>query len=132
VPHTVRIVANPAVLVVDDDLPIQGMVRSVLHREGFAVDIAGSGNDAVALLGQRSYDAIVLDVMMRDGSGHDVLSALAATRPAVKCVVVVSAMAPAQIEELPDDNVQASLRKPFEIMDLVAAVRRCVSPEQAS
>ena len=120
---------NKRVLVVDDDTSIRGMVRSVLHREGFAVEEVGCGNDAIALMAQKSYDALVLDVMMRDGSGHDVLHVLASSRPAEKCVVVVSAASPAAIDALPDANVQATLRKPFDITELVEAVRRCVTPE---
>ena len=127
--HTSHVVSNKSVLVVDDDTSIRGMVRSVLHREGFAVEEVSGGNDAIALLAQKNYDAVVLDVMMRDGSGHDVLHVLASSRPAVKCVVVVSAASPAAIDALPDANVQAKLRKPFDITELVGAVHRCVTAE---
>jgi two-component system response regulator HydG len=124
--HTQRIVSGKSVLVVDDDVSMRGMVRSVLHHYGFEVDDAGSGNDAIALMNERSYDAVVLDVMMQDGSGHDVLHVLASTRPAVKCVVVVSATSLAKIADVSDANVVAKLRKPFDITELVAAVRRCM------
>lgn len=119
--------SNKSVLIVDDDSSIRGMVRSILRREGFVVDDVGSGNDAIALMNAKAYDAVVLDVMMRDGSGHDVLHVLASMRPAEKCVVVVSAMSAAKIDALPDANVQAKLRKPFDITDLVAAIHRCVN-----
>lgn len=124
--HTGRIVSSKSVLVVDDDMSMRTMVRSVLHHEGFEVDEVGSGNDAIALMNQRSYDAVVLDVMMRDGSGHDVLHVLASTRPAVKFVVVISATSAAKIEEVSDANVVAKLRKPFDISELVAAIHQCV------
>lgn len=127
--HTSEVVSNKSVLVVDDDTSIRGMVRSVLHREGFAVEEVSGGNEAIARMAARRYDAVVLDVMMRDGSGHDVLHVLASLRPAVKCVVVVSAASPAAIDALPDANVQAKLRKPFDIGELVGAVHRCVTAQ---
>ena len=108
-------------------MSIRGMVRSVLNREGFDVEEVGGGNDAIARLTEKRYDAVVLDVMMRDGSGQDVLHVLASSRPAVKCVVVVSAASAASIDAVPDANVLAKLRKPFDIGDLVRAVRRCVT-----
>jgi CheY-like chemotaxis protein len=120
-------VSGKSVLIVDDDLSIRGMMRSILRREGFVVDEVGSGNDAIARLTEKLYDAVVLDVMMRDGSGHDVLHALSSLRPSVKCVVVVSALSQAKIDELPHANVQARLRKPFDIGALVTAVDRCVT-----
>lgn len=119
--------SKKSVLVVDDDTSIRGMVRSVLHREGFDVEEVAGGKDAIVRMAEKSYDAVVLDVMMRDGSGHEVLHVLASTRPAVKCVVVVSAASSATIEALPDANVQAKLRKPFDIDELVRAIRLCVA-----
>jgi DNA-binding response OmpR family regulator len=124
--------STKTVLVVDDDASMRGMVRSVLHREGFDVAEVGSGNDAIALLQERPYDAVVLDVMMRDGSGHEVLDALASLRPSVKCVVVVSATSARNIESVAVANVQAKLRKPFDIAELVAAIRQCIPEESDS
>lgn len=119
--------SNKSVLVVDDDTSIRGMVRSVLHREGFEVEEVAGGNDAIALMAEKSYDAVVLDVMMGEGNGEDVLRALAAMRPGHKCVVVISAAAPAVIDQLAISNVQAKLRKPFDIAQLVEAIRECLT-----
>jgi DNA-binding response OmpR family regulator len=120
-------VSSKSALIVDDDTAIRGMLRSVLHREGFAVDAVPSGNQAVALMSERPYDVVVLDVMMRDGSGPGVLEAVASMRPGVKCVVVISATSPAQLEAVDDANVEAKLRKPFDITELIAAVHRCAT-----
>ncbi len=125
--HTVQIVSNKSVLVVDDDTSIRGMVRSVLHREGFAVEEVGGGNDAIALMTDKTYDAVVLDVMMGEGNGEDVLRALAAMRPGHKCVVVISAAAPTIIDQLGGPNIHTKLRKPFDITALVDAIRECLT-----
>jgi CheY-like chemotaxis protein len=127
--HTARVSLNKSVLIVDDDTSIRTMVRTVLHREGFEVTDVASGNDAIALLNEKPYDAVVLDVMMGDGSGHDVLEALASMRPAAKCVVVVSAASPASIEKVDESNVRAKLRKPFDIAALVEAIRQCLDDD---
>lgn len=103
------------VLVVDDDGSIRELVGTLLRREGFEVDDVESGNAAIASLTGKEYDAVVLDLMMRDGSGHDVLRAVAAQRPHAKCVVVISATSAANIEAVNSDNVVAKLRKPFDI-----------------
>ena len=103
------------------------MVRSVLHREGFAVDEVDGGNDAIVRMTEKNYDAVVLDLMMGDGDGEEVLRALATMRPGRKCVVIISAAAPAKIEQLGSPNIQAKLRKPFDITQLVDAIRGCVS-----
>ena len=114
------------ILVVDDDSSIRGLVSTLLEREGFAVEKAENGDAAIAAIEEKKFDAVVLDLMMRDGSGRDVLELLATTRPQVKCVVVISATSAANIESVDNANVEAKLRKPFDIHELLDAVRRCV------
>ena len=103
------------------------MVRSVLHREGFAVEEVDGGNHAIALMAEKNYDAVVLDIRMGQGNGEDVLRALAALKPGHKCVVVISAAAPATLDQLAAPNIHTKLRKPFDITALVEAVRGCLS-----
>ncbi len=117
--------ASLSVLVVDDDASIRGLVRIVLRRERFEVDEASNGNEALARLRIKKYDAVVLDLMMGPGNGFEVLDALNDHRPGEKCVIVVTAATPAVIDDLRSDNVFAKLRKPFDINELVGQVRRC-------
>jgi DNA-binding NtrC family response regulator len=119
-------VAKKTVLVVDDDAMIRGLVRAVLQREALEIEEAQTGHEAIKRLKEKRYDAVVLDIMMGDGSGHEVLEALAEQRPNVKCVVVISAMSAPNIENIASLNVHAKLRKPFDINDLLQAVRQCV------
>ncbi|HVS33835.1 MAG TPA: response regulator [Thermoanaerobaculia bacterium] len=116
---------NKSILVVDDDSSIRTLVRTLLQREGFQVEEAESGNNAITQIMKKPFDAVVLDIMMGDGSGHDVLQTLAARRPDVKCVVVISATSQDNIEKVDTANVEARLRKPFDIGELLQAVRRC-------
>jgi DNA-binding response OmpR family regulator len=74
----------------------------------------------------KPYDEVVLDPMMVDGSGEDVLRTMGSMRPNVKCVVVISGMSAADIDGVDEANVQAKLRKPFDIAELIAAIRSCV------
>ena len=114
------------VLVVDDDRSIRSLVNTLLEHEGFEVSDAESGSDAIAALSRDPYDAVVLDLMMSEGNGGDVLKAIAIQRPDTKCVVVISATSCANIDAVDDANVETKLRKPFDIHELLAAVRRCV------
>ena len=114
------------VLVVDDDASIRGLVRAVLRHEDFEVEEAQTGHEAIARISEKHYDAMVLDIMMGNGSGHDVLEVLGRQRPDVKCVVVISASSAARIEDVKAANVEAKLRKPFDIDELLHAVRKCV------
>ena len=57
-------------LLIDDNPEIQAVNHEFLTQRGFAVDMAMNGSDAMAFLKNRTYDCIVLDVMMPDVDGY--------------------------------------------------------------
>jgi len=60
-------------LVVDDDDDIRTFLASVLAKQSITVATAGSGADAMALLGREAFDVVLLDLRLPDASGLDVL-----------------------------------------------------------
>jgi DNA-binding response OmpR family regulator len=110
------------VLVVDDEPGVVSFLARALRGRGFEVDVAGSGEDALAIFGARRYDVVLLDLRMPVTSGVVVLKQLMQERPDQK-VVVVSAAADTRIKvrclELGASDFVA---KPFELAELVARV----------
>jgi len=114
------------VLVVDDDDSTRNMLLVVLRQAGFAADPAASGKEALSRLDSTSYSAVVLDVMMPGMSGVEVIRQLASTGRHTKCVVLMSAGKESLLDDAPPALVHTKLRKPFNIKDVVEAVRGCV------
>lgn len=65
--------ANPRILVVDDVADNRDILTRRLVRRGFDVDEAVGGEDALAKIAENTYDLILLDVMMPDLNGNEVL-----------------------------------------------------------
>jgi two-component system nitrogen regulation response regulator NtrX len=65
-----------AVLIVDDESAIRESLRMILEYEGYRVEEAGSGPQALARLGDRPPDAVLLDVKMQEMDGIEVLRAM--------------------------------------------------------
>src|SRR5438045_3407626 len=61
------------VLVVDDEADIRESLEALLSLEGYSVDLAQNGTEGVRSLESRAYDLVLLDLMMPDRSGMDVL-----------------------------------------------------------
>src|ERR1035437_9051963 len=61
------------VLVVDDELDIREGLETLLHLEGYSVDLAANGTEGLRKIESRAYDMVLLDLMMPDRSGMDVL-----------------------------------------------------------
>jgi DNA-binding response OmpR family regulator len=120
----------PGVLVVEDDPAIRRLVTMVLQRNGFHVDVAADGLEAVLKLGISEYEVIVLDLMMPNLDGFTFLNTFAREEPErLRKVIVTSAASPAVIRERMDREPFRVLPKPFDISELVASVRACISAQ---
>jgi DNA-binding response OmpR family regulator len=123
---------NPkyGVLVVEDDPAIRRLVTMVLQRQGYQVEIAADGLEAVLKLGLSDYDVIVLDLMMPNLDGFTFLNTFARNDPErLRKVIVTSAASPAVIKERMELSPFQLLPKPFDIAELIAQVRACIDAQ---
>ncbi len=67
---------NKKVLVVDDDPVVIRLVKEILKNQGYTVETAKDGIDAMVLVKKERPDLIVLDIMMPELNGYDVLRTL--------------------------------------------------------
>src|SRR5204863_2830641 len=58
------------ILVVEDSVKMAGLLKKGLEREGYAVDVAGSGEDAIWMAAEHDHDAMVLDVILDSGESR--------------------------------------------------------------
>src|SRR5271169_3484861 len=72
-PAVAAAVSKGRVLVVDDELDIREGLDTLLSMEGYKVDMAQNGADGLRKIESRAYDLVLLDLMMPDRSGMDVL-----------------------------------------------------------
>jgi two-component system OmpR family response regulator len=114
------------ILVVEDDSKIASFVAGGLRQHGFAVDSAGDGDEALALVASTAYDAAVVDVMLPRLDGLSLVRRLRAGRNALP-VLFLSARSSV------DDRIgglQAGgddyLTKPFAFSELLARVQALI------
>jgi len=121
------------ILVVEDDKKLGGFLRKGLEAQGFVVDFCDHGDKGYTLATTRSYDALVLDIML---PGRDGLSILRQLRDQHATVPVILLTARSSLNERLDGlNLGADdyLTKPFYIEELVArlhALMRRASGQQ--
>ena len=65
-----------SLLVIDDEPDLRTLYELTLLREGYEVETAGSVEEALQMLKERSYSAVISDMRLPDGSGLDVLAYL--------------------------------------------------------
>lgn len=122
--------ADCHVLVVEDDVAIRRLVKMVLGRQGYQVEVATDGLEAVLKLGLVSYDVIILDLMMPNLDGFTFLNTLAENQPEqLNRIIVTSAASPSVIRERMHGKPFDLLPKPFDIGELASRVRACVNAQ---
>jgi len=122
-----KLASDCAVLIVEDDASIRRLVRTVLLRQGYKVEVASDGLEAISKLGLAEYDAIILDLMMPNLDGFSFMTAMARDTPErLKRVIITSAASPAVINDRLKGIEFDLLPKPFDINELISRVRACV------
>jgi two-component system response regulator MprA len=123
-----------AILVVDDDAPIRRMLERTLSAEGYAVETAADGGEALAAVERSTPDLVVLDVSMPGVDGLAVSRRLRAKGLAVPVLLLTARdSVPDRVAGL-DAGADDYLVKPFATEELLARVRallrRGKSPEE--
>ena len=106
------------ILIIDDDVTIGDLEQEVLEREGYAVQRAYSGTEALLLLKDSRPDLVLLDLMLPGLPGEEVL-------PQLKGIPVIVVSAKASVEDKVDlllGGAADYLTKPFDTKELLARV----------
>jgi two-component system, sensor histidine kinase and response regulator len=111
-------VTNRTVLVVEDDAAQRVLLKAILRRDGYDVVEATNGQEALDHLAARSFHAVILDLMMRRVSGHEILQHLAKVAPSRRNVIVLTAASERYIRDIDRTVVRTVMRKPFDLDDL--------------
>jgi DNA-binding response OmpR family regulator len=110
------------ILVVDDDEQFLDSIRAVLTTPDVTVDTATSAREACDKLDQGTFCGLVLDVVLGDGSGFDVLRHMDRTGRIIPTVVVTQKLPLYVREMLDEDLVKMVFPKPIEPRLLAAVV----------
>jgi DNA-binding response OmpR family regulator len=111
------------ILVVEDEAGIVDFLERGLSAEGFSVVSALDGNEGLELALRDDVDLVVLDLMLPERSGMDVLAALRESKPALPVIVLT---ARGEIEDRVaglDAGAVDYLVKPFSLSELAARIR---------
>jgi two-component system OmpR family response regulator len=121
------------VLVVEDDPKLARALERGLQREGYAVDVARNGSDALVQASAIDYDALVLDVMLPGMDGYAVCQALRTSGRWVPVLMLTARAAVRDRIEGLDVGADDYLVKPFDFGELLARLRaltRRAAPER--
>jgi excisionase family DNA binding protein len=118
--------SGPLVLIVDDDESLREYVRVNLEAEGYEVREAGSAEEGLEALGERSPDLILLDVMMPQVDGWETLRRIQEHTGvgAIPVIMFSGKVDEASASEAESRGVQGFIGKPFDPRSLIESTKQ--------
>jgi DNA-binding response OmpR family regulator len=112
------------ILVVEDEAHLAEGLRFNLEQEGYSVEVAGNGEDALDLLLKRKeeFDALVLDVMLPGQDGFTVARTLRETQNYIPLLMLTARSRPEDVLQGFESGADDYLPKPFNLSILIARV----------
>ena len=111
------VMAKKSILIVDDEEDLTWSISRHLSKNGNGLDVkcASSGNSALDILKERSFDLIISDIRMPGISGLDLLSRVAETYPGVQVIIMTAFGSEVLEDQVQKLGTQYYIEKPFEL-----------------
>ncbi len=117
------------ILIVDDEVPVCRSIAGALADQGYVIETALSGEEALERDREKRFDIVIIDLMMPGMTGMQLLTVLKQRRPEVRIIVITGYPSiRSAVESLKLDAFDY-LPKPFAPVDLRRVVERALDPD---
>jgi len=117
----------PRVLVVDDEKLVRWSLKETLTQDGYDVALAETGEEAVRVCGQVSFDLVVADLKMPGIDGIETVMQIKALRPGTKVVIITAHGSEEVCERARKCGAYRLLDKPFKGEEMREVVREVLA-----
>jgi len=118
------------ILVIDDEESMRDSCRQTLSRDGNSVEVAENGTKALAVLADRAFDVVILDMKMPGPSGMEVLKRIKRSDPAAVVIVITGYATVDSAVEAMKNGAYDFVPKPFTPDTLRVIVKRALEKRQ--
>src|SRR5581483_1952685 len=120
-----------SVLIIDDEAEIRESLRTLLELEGYSVEVAASGEEGLARVGQQAFDLVLLDLALPDSNGLDLLAELRAQNPVLAVIMITAYGTVENAVRAMQGGAANFIQKPWDNEKLLADVRAAVARHRA-
>ena len=111
------------ILVVDDDESVRKVLATILNEEGYDVDTARSGKEAIRKSYARFYNLALIDIRLPDMEGTELLTAMKETTPKMVKIIVTGYPSLQNAVEAVNKGANAYVLKPFKVENVLNTIR---------
>ncbi len=114
---------RPRILVVDDDETIRTTMKAILQDEGYLVDLAATGKEAIQKTEEKNYNLALLDIRLPDMEGVELLKLMKDNIPRTRKIMVTGYPSMQNAISALNKNADAYLLKPVDVEKLLRTVK---------
>ena len=116
-----------SVLVVDDEEALRTVLSSELASEGYQVESASDGDEAISIVQNKQFDLILLDIKMPKVDGFEVLKFVKKSYPQMKVIMLTAFADLKNAIESKKLGAEDFISKPYDLVDLLTTIERVLS-----
>ena len=120
------------VLVVDDDAGIRKTLSKILEREGYLVETAENGEQAIEASNRRFFNVALIDIRLPDMEGTELLQRLKKAEPKMVKVIITGYPSLNNAIEAVNKGADGYILKPFDASGLLAMIRKRLKNQRES
>ncbi|MBP0047968.1 sigma 54-interacting transcriptional regulator [Marinobacterium sp. AK62] len=122
--------STPHILLVDDDTALLKLLEMRLKASGYSTDCAESGEDALAMINQQSFDLVLTDLRMDGMDGLTLFSRIQQEQPDLPVIIITAHGSIPEAVEATQKGVFGFLSKPIDKQHLLDTVRAALNSSQ--
>lgn len=118
------------IIVVDDDESIRKTLSTILEEEGYLVDSAESGKEAIVKTNGRFYNLALIDFRLLDMDGTELLRRIKDTTPRMRKIIITGYPTVHNAIEAVNRNADAYIVKPFDVSKALFVIRQQLKKQE--
>jgi DNA-binding NtrC family response regulator len=118
------------ILVVDDDEGIRKVLKAILEEEGYVVDTAENGKEAIKKSNAKFYNLALIDIRLPDMEGTKLLSAIKETTPKMVKIIITGYPSLQNAIEAVNKGADAYILKPFDMDNILGKIKEHLKKQQ--
>ena len=119
------------IIVIDDDESIRKTLATILEDEGYSVDTAETGKEAILMTNADFYNVALIDVRLLDMDGTELLVRIKETVPRMRKIIITGYPTVHNAIEAVNRNADAYLVKPFDVSKALFVIREQLKKQEA-
>jgi DNA-binding NtrC family response regulator len=121
---------NARILVVDDDEGIRKVLSTILMEEGYAVDTAENGREAIDRSNEKFYNLALIDIRLPDMEGLELLTKIKDTVPKMRKIIITGFPSLQNAVSALNKGADAYIMKPFDVENVLTTIKAQLRKQQ--